>query len=172
MPSRIVHYSGTTSSLYLRQTWKSLNLGPNKCFIHSPAPDKIIIFWFFWQQDFEWSFIEAEFRRVGTTVFRLLLQGRCRLSGGLAWAGLTASFCGERGRAVFAGRISRSTPSSFPRDHPASPEHPAGAWIQKTCRDNFRVIFWLISWVSFRRHSVSGSYALWPVPVFCPWVSG
>ena len=26
MPSRIVHYSGTTSSLYLRQTWKSLNL--------------------------------------------------------------------------------------------------------------------------------------------------
>ena len=29
IPSRIVHYSGTVSSLYLRQTWKSLNLGLN-----------------------------------------------------------------------------------------------------------------------------------------------
>jgi len=47
---------------------------PNKCFIHSPAVDKvkIIVFWFCWQQDFEWSFIEAGLliKQTGTKPIR------------------------------------------------------------------------------------------------------
>ena len=41
----------------------------NKCFIHSPAGviAKIIVFWFYWQQDFECGFIEAG----------LLIKQRC-----------------------------------------------------------------------------------------------
>ena len=41
----------------------------NKCFIHSPAVDKpkIIVFWLYWQQDFECGFIEAG----------LLIKQRC-----------------------------------------------------------------------------------------------
>ena len=41
----------------------------NKCFIYSPAGDKLktIVFWLYWQQDFEWSFIEAG----------LLIKQRC-----------------------------------------------------------------------------------------------
>jgi len=50
----------------------------NKCFIHSPAGviPKIIVFWLYWQQDFEWGFIEAG----------LLIKQRCtKPSTILAW---------------------------------------------------------------------------------------
>jgi len=42
MPSRIVNYSGTTSSLYLRQPRQSLNSGmKNELFNNSDSPSQV-----------------------------------------------------------------------------------------------------------------------------------